>query len=91
MTERINSTTETFTSAAFNPTGDFSVQAKIPAGSRAVVVIEGQVDAAADWVLLGSITALTDPPIARFAKCPNVRMRLYNNDGVTSIKAWSGE
>ncbi|MGO8079914.1 hypothetical protein [Rhizobium leguminosarum] len=91
MTERINSAALTATSATFSPTSDFSVQAEIPAPSKAYVDIEGQVDAAASWVALGTIGSQTNPPVARFAKCPNVRLRMYNNDGVTSVKAWSGE
>lgn len=91
MTERINSNAASATSATFSPTGDFSVQAEIPAPSKAYVDIEGQVDAAASWVALGTIGSQTIPPIARFAKCPNVRLRMYNNDGIATIKAWSGE
>jgi hypothetical protein len=91
MTERINSAALTVTSATFSPIGDFSVQAEIPAPSKAYVDIEGQVDAAAAWVALGTIGSQTNPPVARFAKCPNVRLRMYNNDGVTTVKAWSGE
>lgn len=91
MTERINSTAATITSSAFAPTGDFSVQAEIPSPSKAYIDIEGQVDGAAAWVALGTINYLSNPPVARFAKCPNVRLRMYNNDGVTTVKAWSGE
>lgn len=89
MTERINSTASTAT-ATFTPTGDFNVQVSIPAASKAYVDVEGQVDAAADWVAIGSFSALSNPPLGRFAKCPFVRVRLYNNDGAT-VKVWSGE
>ncbi len=91
MTERVNSSAASFTSQPFSPTGDFSVQAEFAANSKAYVDIEGQVDAAAGWVQLGTLTVFSSPPIARFAKCPNVRLRMYNNDGVTTVKAWSAE
>ncbi len=90
MTERINTNASTATSAVFNPAADFSVQAEFPANSKAYIDVEGQVDAAAPWVALGALSALSVPPMARFAKCPNVRLRLYNNDG-SLVKAWSSE
>lgn len=91
MTERINTNAASFTSGAFTPTSDFSVQAAFGDGSKAYIDIEGQVDAAAPWVALGTLSARLDPPIARFAKCPTVRLRLYNNDVGVSAKAWSSE
>ena len=91
MTERINATTPTATSGIFSPTGDFSVQADIPAGSSAVINVEGQADDAAPWVSLGGISASTIPPMCRFAKCPNVRLTLSGNNNGMTIKAWSGE
>lgn len=91
MTERINSNAAAFTGATFSPSGDFSVQADIPAGSTAVINIEGQVDAAAPWVSLGGISANTIPPMRRFAKCPNVRLTLSGNSDGKLIKGWSGE
>lgn len=92
MTERINtSSTAPVTSIVFNPAGDFSIQADIPAGSTAVINIEGQVDVAAPWVSLGGIGASTIPPMRRFAKCQNVRLSLSGNNDGKLIKAWSGE
>lgn len=91
MTERISTVAANLISGAFSPTGDFSVQADIPAGSTAVIEVEGQVDAAAPWVSLGGISASTIPPMRRFAKCPNVRLTLSGNSAGKIIKAWSGE
>ncbi len=95
MTIRINTTDATYTSDTFSPSGDFSVQAEFATGSTAYIDVEGQVDGAAapasPWVAIGSISPLDNPPIKRFAKCPNVRLRLYNNGNTKSARAWSGE
>jgi hypothetical protein len=91
MTERINTNAAEFISDVFHPTGDFSVQTDIPAPGKASIDVEGQVDNGSPWVVLGSLSAKSNPPIARFAKCPNVRLRLRNNDGTTLVKAWSAE
>ncbi len=91
MTERLSSNAAAFVGGTFNPAGDFSIQADIPAGSSAVINIEGQVDAAAPWVPLGGISASTIPPMRRFAKCPNVRLSLSGNNDGKLIKAWSTE
>lgn len=91
MTERLSSNAATFVGGTFSPAGDFSIQADIPAGSSAVINIEGQVDVAAPWVSLGGIGASTSPPMRRFAKCPNVRLSLSGNNDGKLIKAWSAE
>ncbi|WCA60249.1 hypothetical protein G6M16_006965 [Agrobacterium tumefaciens] len=91
MTERLNANTATAIGGAFSPTGDFSIQADIPAGSSAVIEVEGQVDSNAPWVPLGGISANTFPPMRRFAKCPNVRLTLSGNNSGVLIRAWSGE
>lgn len=91
MTERLNTNAPAAIGGVFSPTGDFSVQADIPAGSTAVINIEGQVDGNAPWVSLGGISASTIPPMRRFAKCPNVRLTLSGNNDGKLVKAWSGE
>jgi len=94
MPIRINTTDASATSGAFSPTNDFSVQAEFEPGSTAYIDIEGQVDGAATpaspWVALASLSINDFPPIKRFARCPNVRLRLYNNNG-KAAKAWSAE
>lgn len=95
MPIRINATTPAAVSAAFSPAGDFSVEAEFEAGSTAYIDIEAQVDGAATppspWVPIGTISALDNPPLKRFAKQPNVQLRLYNNAGGKYARAWSGE
>lgn len=91
MSQRINTILTEFTSDAFSPDADFCVQAQFPTGSRARVYIEGHVDASADWEVLGSISARDKPPIARFAKVPEVRLRVGDNTAGDTVKAWSGE
>lgn len=95
MTKRIDTTAVTDTSAAFSPAGDFSVGVEFETGSSAYVDIEVQVDGGATppspWVPIGTISALDNPPIKRFAKQPSVRLRLYNNAAGKVARAWSGE
>ena len=95
MPIRINATTSTDTSATFVPSGDFSVGAEFEAGSTAYIDVEAQIDGAATppspWVPIGTISPLDNPPIKRFAKLPNIRLRLYNNGGGKFARAWSGE
>ncbi|CUX69371.1 MULTISPECIES: hypothetical protein [Agrobacterium] len=91
MTEHINTTAAVFVAAPFSPSGDFTVQAQIPQGSKARVDIKGRADANAPWVVLGTIRASTAPPMLRFAKCPLVCLDMSGNGDGKSIKAWSGE
>ena len=91
MTEQINTTAAVFTGASFSPTGDFTVQGLIPAGSKARVDIKGRADTNAPWVVLGTIRASTMPPMLRFAKCPLVCLDMSGNSDGKTIKAWSGE
>ncbi|MCJ7996051.1 hypothetical protein J5N58_16660 [Rhizobium cremeum] len=91
MSERINTTAAEEHCDAFSPEGDFAVQAQFPIRSRARLYIEGRVDPAAEWEVLGSISPRDRPSIARFAKCPQVRLRVSDNKAGDNVKAWSGE
>lgn len=91
MTEQINTTAVAFPAASFSPSGDFTVQALIPQGSKAKIDIKGRADANAPWVVLGTIRANTLPPMLRFAKCPLVCLDMSGNSDGKTIKAWSGE
>lgn len=91
MTERLNTNAASLDGAEFNPAADFSIQADIPAGSKAKVEVQGRVDANAPWVSLGKIQAASSPPILRFARCPFAKVRLTGNADAKTIKAWSSE
>ncbi|OJF92666.1 hypothetical protein AX761_20920 [Rhizobium sp. 58] len=91
MTERINTTLAAFITPAFSPTAEWTVQAQIDTSSKGYVDVEAQADADAPWVQIGSLNALSSPPMLHFAKVPGARLKAYNNEGGYTLKAWSGE
>lgn len=86
MSERLNVTTKTGESAAFEPGGDFTVQVEAEYAG-ALFDVMGRVDAAAPWLLLGTLQPADR--FGRFADIPFAKISLRENSTGKSAKAWT--
>jgi hypothetical protein len=86
MTERLNVTTNNIDSPVFSPGSDFYVQMST-ADSAASVDVLARVDAAADWVVLDTLS--TYRPIGYFAALPFVKLKVKDNNNQRAVKAWT--
>ncbi len=86
MTERLNVTTSTGEGAAFEPGGDFTVQVEAEYAGALFDVL-GRVDAAASWLLLGTLQPADR--FARFADIPFAKIAVRENIAGKSAKAWT--
>lgn len=90
MTLRIDVTDEAGESAVWTPTADTVVQVTTVRDSKALVEIQGRLDASAPWVTVVS-GCPADTPMMTCIKLAQLKLVYRNNKAGDPLKAWSVE
>ena len=86
---RLNSTSQTYTSLAWAPTAETILQLSA-VDANATVDVETQLDATAPWIVVATLHA-TSRRIERVAKLPTLRLVLNNNQSGGAANVWDTE